>query len=86
MARNRQRWVWILIACLAIGFALVSLLVPHTHSADSADWLAILPLLFAGIISPLSLLPPLDYEYAGRAPEAPALPTRFQRPPPFRLA
>ena len=86
MIQNRQRRAWLLIAAIAIGIALVCLLVPHTHSGDGADWLAILPLLFVGVISPLSLLSPLAYEYHGRRPDAPVLPTSFQRPPPFRLA
>jgi hypothetical protein len=85
MMQNRQRRGWVLIAAIAIGIALVCLLIPHGHS-DGADWLAILPLLFTGVISPLSLLAPLASEYVGRAPAAPALPSRFQRPPPFRLA
>ena len=85
MMQNRQRRGWVLIAAIAIGIALVCLLIPHGHS-DGADWLAILPLLFAGVISPLSLLSPLDSEYVGRAPNAPALPSRFQRPPPLQIA
>ena len=85
MMQNRQRRGWVLIAAIAIGFALLCLLIPHGHS-DGADWLAILPLLFAGVISPLSLFAPLACEYAGRVPNAPALPSRFQRPPPFRFA
>jgi hypothetical protein len=85
MMHNRQHRGWVLIAAIAIGIALVCLLIPHSHSG-SADWLAILPLLIAGVISPLSLLAPLADEYIGRTPSAPALPSRFQRPPPFRLA
>jgi len=82
---NRHLRGWSLIAAIAIGIALVMMLVPHGHSGDGAGWLAILPLLFAGVISPLSLLSPMAYEYSSRAPETPALPTLFQRPPPFRL-
>lgn len=85
MRQNRQRRGWILIAAIAIGIALVCLLIPQSHSGG-ADWLAILPLLLVGVISPLSLLAPLAFEYIGRLPGAPSLPTLFQRPPPFRLA
>jgi hypothetical protein len=85
MMHNRQRRGWVLIAAIAIGIALVCLLIPHDHSGG-ADWLAILPFFFAGVISPLSLLSPLACEYVGRAPNTPALPSRFQRPPPLRLA
>jgi hypothetical protein len=85
MMWNRQRRTWYLIAAIAIGVALLCLLLPHVHS-DGADWLAILPLLCAGVISPLSLLAPLTFEYDGRTPDAPALPACFQRPPPFLRA
>ena len=85
MIQNRQRRTWLLIACIAIGIALLCLLLPHSHSGQ-ADWLAILPLLCAGVISPLSLLVPLAFEYQGRTPDAPALPILFQRPPPFLRA
>jgi hypothetical protein len=64
----------------------VFLLVPHVHSGNAGAWLAILPILFVGIISPLSLLSPMAYMYLGRTPDAPVLPASFQRPPPFRLA
>lgn len=85
MIQNRQRRTWLLIAAIAIGIALVCMLIPHSHSGG-ADGLAILPLLIVGYISPLSLLAPLANEYTGRAPEAPALPSLFQRPPPFQIA
>jgi hypothetical protein len=83
MAQNRQQRAFVLIAAIAIGFALVLLLAPHGH-AGAADFVAILPLLFVGIISPLSLFSPLAYEYASRVPQAPELAATFQRPPPSR--
>jgi len=85
MIQNRHRRGWLLIATLAIGIALVCLLIPHGNSGG-ADWVAILPLLLVGVISPLTLFAPLANEYVDRAPDAPALPALFQRPPPFRLA
>jgi len=55
MIQNRQRRTWLLIATVAIGIALVCMLIPHSH-CGGADGLAILPLLFVEYISPLSLL------------------------------
>ncbi|MGD0628047.1 MAG: hypothetical protein ABR987_01770 [Terracidiphilus sp.] len=81
MNDNRQRRGWILIAAIAIGFALLLMLAPHGH-AGAADFVAILPLLFVGVISPLSLRSPLEFAYAGRVPEAPLVVASFQRPPP----
>jgi len=74
-----------LIAAIAISIALVSLVAVQAHSGNAGAWAAILPLLIVGVISPLSLLPTLAFVYLGRTPDAPALPARFQRPPPFRL-
>ena len=86
MMQRKKRPIWLLIAVIAIAVALLLLLVPHAHSGDSANWLAILPVLFAGLISPLSLLAPLAYIYVGRRPDSPARPASFQRPPPFSIA
>jgi ABC-type uncharacterized transport system permease subunit len=86
MIQNRHRRGFLLIAAIAIGIALVSLLALHASSGDAGAWAAILPLFFAGVISPLSLLPRMACVYVGRTPDAPALPSSFQRPPPFRLA
>ena len=86
MRQRRQIRGWLLIALIAIAIAAVSLLVLHAQSADNGALVAILPLLFVGLISPLSLLSPLDFFYLGRTPDAPSLPTTFQRPPPFQLA
>jgi hypothetical protein len=84
MIQDRQRRGFLLIAVIAIGVALVCLMIPQSHAGNSADWLAILPLLFVGIISPLSLIPRRAFAYVGRTPDAPSLPSRFQRPPPSR--
>jgi hypothetical protein len=84
--QDRYRRGLILVAFLAIGFALLCLLIPHAQSSNGADWLAILPILFAGVISLLGLVTKSAHEYSGRALDAPALPSLFQRPPPFIVA
>ena len=86
MIHDRQRKGWLLVAAFAIGIALLLLVAAQGHSGDSSAWVAMLPLLLVAVISPLSLLSPLAYVYAGRTPDAPALPSRFQRPPPFPRA
>jgi hypothetical protein len=83
MIQDRQRRGWILVAAIAIGVALTLLLAFNVHSGDAGALVAILPLLFVGVISPLSLLGPLAFVYAGRVPDAPIQPASFQRPPPF---
>ena len=86
MNENRHQRGWVLVASIAILIALILLLIPHGHCGDAGAWLAILPILFVGLISPLSLLSPLAYIYQGRTPDAPALPALFERPPPFAIA
>jgi hypothetical protein len=83
-AEKRQQRERILVAAIAIGFALLLLLVPHGHSGSAADFAAILPLLFVGIVSTLSLFAALAFGYPGRVPQAPVLAPSFQRPPPRR--
>jgi len=83
MHRSQRQNGILLLAIIAIAAALLCLLVPHSPSGHSPDFAAILPLLFVGVISPLSLLPRVPFVYASRVPAAPALPIRFQRPPPF---
>ena len=82
--QQRRGWIW--VAAIAIGIAILALLIPHGYDANPSAWVAILPLLFVGAISPLSLLSPLAFLYVGHTPDAPALPASFQRPPPFSLA
>lgn len=86
MKQNEQRRGWLLIAAIAIAIALLLSLLPHVHAGGSADWLAILPLLFVGVLSPLSLLVPVASACLGRTPATPVLPASFQRPPPFQHA
>jgi hypothetical protein len=88
MVENRQRRAFSLIALIAIGLALVLfvglMLAPPQGNSGSPDFVAILPLLLVGIVSPLSLLGLVVFVYAARVPQAPVLAPTFQRPPPLR--
>ena len=57
----------------------------YLHDAASGAWTAILPVLFIGLVAPLSLISPRSVRSLGRTPSAPALPCSFQRPPPALL-
>jgi hypothetical protein len=85
MIGPRHRRTWYLIAAIAIGLALVLLIVPQSHAGHSAAWVAILPIVFIGVIESLSLIALLINPSLDRLPAAPILPASFQRPPPFRL-
>lgn len=75
-------WFW--IAAVALLAAAVLLLVPHPDSGHAGDLLALLPIFFVGLISPLALLVPIAIQDLGYVPAAPSLPSTFQRPPPSR--
>ena len=86
MAQMQHRRVWVLIALIAVGVALLVLILPGHPPGSDSGFVPLISLLLVGIISPLSLLSPLAFRYIGRTPEAPELSASFQRPPPFRLA
>lgn len=86
MTECRQWRGWILVAAIVIGIALLALFVPHGHACGAPDWLAIVPVIFVGIISPLGHLSPVDNMPRGRLPGAPLLPALFRRPPPLGIA
>ncbi|MFZ0747384.1 MAG: hypothetical protein WAM85_23475 [Terracidiphilus sp.] len=52
------------------------------RDSGSGTWMAILPVFFIGLVSPLSLLSAASIRRLGRTPAAPQLPASFQRPPP----
>jgi cell division protein FtsW (lipid II flippase) len=86
MAYRHQR-IWLLVAAIAIVAALVLMLVPQAHSGHAANWLAILPVLFVGLLTPLTLSSAvLATNDSVRIPRAPALQPSFQRPPPLTIA
>jgi hypothetical protein len=57
----------------------------YLHDAASGAWTSILPVLFIGLVAPLSLISPRSVLSLGRTPSAPELPCSFQRPPPALL-
>jgi hypothetical protein len=81
--RSQDRRVWLLIAAIAIVAALLLTLVPHAHSGNAFDWLAILPVLFIGIAFSLDQSSSLIDFCSELAPATPSLPNTFQRPPPY---
>jgi hypothetical protein len=57
-----------------------------SNGANPGVWTAMLPVLFVGLVAPLSLVSPQFALSLGRTPSAPALPFSFQRPPPSLLS
>jgi len=84
MIKSHQQRAWFWIAAIAILTAIFLLLLPLTDSAHAGDLLAILPILFVGLISPLTFFISVAHRELGYVPDAPQLPSTFQRPPPLR--
>ena len=82
MNKDRQRRGWALIAVIAIVAAIALLLFPMVIPGTPGRGWRFLPILFVGIISPLSLLSPLACFYLGRMPDAPV---PFRHPSNARL-
>ena len=84
MTNFHQQRALFWISVVAIVAAIILLMVPHANSAHAGDLLAILPILFVGLISPLALFASIAHREPANAPDAPQLPSTFQRPPPFQ--
>jgi hypothetical protein len=74
------------VVAVAIILCLVLLLVPHPHFIDAAACFLLIPDLFFGIPASHQLLSRMAYLRLGDVPDAPALPSTFQRPPPSSFA
>jgi hypothetical protein len=59
--------------------------VAFLQNTGAGAWMAVLPVLFIGLVAPLSLISSKSLISLGRTPSAPALPGSFQRPPPSLL-
>jgi len=82
MAVQRYRHLWIWIAVFAIMAAVVLLIAPQAHSGPANAWLAMLPVFFVGLLTPLSFEETTQSGNEYHIPAAPALQPSFQRPPP----
>jgi RsiW-degrading membrane proteinase PrsW (M82 family) len=83
MTENRYQRMWMAVAVIAIVVALALMLVPQAHSGNSSAWLAILPVLFIGVVAPLLLLAFLERLDPRSSSAAPDFEPFCQRPPPF---
>jgi hypothetical protein len=74
------------VVAVAIILCLVLLLVPHSHFTNAAACFLLIPELFFGIPASHQLVSRMAYLRLGEVPDAPALPSSFQRPPPYSFA
>ena len=73
-------WMW--VAVVVIAASLVLALIPHKTDHLVPDWLDALPILFIGLLAPLSLLGMLPERARARVPRPAHSAPSFQRPPP----
>jgi hypothetical protein len=86
MIRNRAQRRFLLIAAIAIGVALLLMLLPHSHVVSDVPFLFLLPIVFLGLLPSPCEFARIDSMRLEYTPEDHALPASFQRPPPCRLA
>jgi hypothetical protein len=86
MSQSRNQRRFFLIAAIAIGIALLLMLLQPTHAGFDLPLLILLPILFIGVLPSPCLLSRIAYMQLGYTPDDPALPTSFQRPPPYSIA
>lgn len=53
-----------------------------SRDAGAGWWMAVIPVLFIGLVSPLNLLSTASIRCLGRVPSSHLVPASFQRPPP----
>jgi hypothetical protein len=83
---NSDRRAAFLIAAIAICIALLLLLLPHGQAGAATAFLVILPIVFIGVLLFTGWLSRMQFLRLSLAVDEPALPTSFQRPPPYLLA
>jgi hypothetical protein len=81
---SQRRWKFVTV--VGMLFCLVLLLAPHPHSAGVAVWFLLTPILFFALPVSHQLVSRMAYLRLGDVPDAPALPSSFQRPPPLWFA
>jgi hypothetical protein len=82
MISHRQWRIWTTMVALALVLSLMLLLLT---AGPAVACLILLPFFFLGLISLPALFARWDLLRLGHAPDAPALPASFQRPPPLLL-
>ncbi len=85
MSQHQTQPSWKFVAVVGIILCLVLLLVPHPYAPDAAASFLLIPILFFGLPVSHRLLSRMAYLRLGDVPDAPALPSSFQRPPPHFL-
>jgi hypothetical protein len=85
MIDNRHQRVWLWVAVIAIVAAFLLMLVPQGHSSHAANWLAMLPVVFIGLIASQTVFVSLAIRDSVRTPDVPALQASLQRPPPIGI-
>jgi hypothetical protein len=86
MSRSQKQRAWKIVSAAAVLFALLLVLLPHSHHLTVAAACPVLAVVFLfGVVPvPFSLWLPSQASEE-HLPQSPDLPTRFQRPPPTTI-
>jgi hypothetical protein len=82
MTHNRHRR-FLLAAVIVLGIALLLLMLVHAPAGHAAVYLVALPIVFIGVLPSPGGMSRVEFMRYGLTPDDPALPTSFQRPPPY---
>ena len=83
MRQISNKRIFFLIAAIAVGLALLVLLVSHANPGHAPAYLIILPIVFIGLLPFTARMSRLEFARRALAPEEPAQPASFKRPPPL---
>jgi hypothetical protein len=86
MRQNSNRRAYLLIAAIAIGIALLLLLLPHANAGHAPVYLILLPIVFIGLLPFTQWLSRAQFMRCALRREEPELHAFFQRPPPLLLS
>jgi hypothetical protein len=86
MRQNSNRRAYLLIAAIAIGIALLLLLLPHANAGHAPVYLILLPIVFIGLLPLTQWLSRAQFMRCALRPEEPEPHASFQRPPPLLLS
>jgi len=75
-----------LATAIVVGIAFLVLMLAHAPAGHAVVYLIVLPIIFIGLLPSPSVMSRMEFIRCGLTPDDAALPTSFQRPPPYLLA
>ena len=86
MTYNKHRRGFFLVAAIALGIALLLLILAHAPAGHAVVYLVVLPIVFIGVLPSPSVMSRMEFMRSGLTSDDLVLPSSFQRPPPYLFA